>query len=58
MESKNFCQIILPGYGVTARVNNSHRNIPNDQMSDCVENIPSVIASKAIHFTGNGIYKM
>lgn len=44
----------LPGYGDWARENSSHKTIPKDQTSDCVENTPSLIDSSAIHLTGNG----
>jgi len=47
----------LPGYGVWARENSSHKTIPKDQTSDCVENTPSLIDSRAIHLTGNGPWK-
>lgn len=49
---------LIPGYGVLANVNSSHRTIPYDQTSDCVEKILSVIHSIASHFTGRGLCKI
>jgi len=54
---KKFLQDKLPGYGVWARENSSHKTMPKDQTSDCVENIRSLIDSSAIHFTGSGLWK-
>lgn len=48
---------LLPGYGVLANENNSHKTIPYAQTSDCIEKFLSRIASRAIHLTGNNLYK-
>jgi hypothetical protein len=51
---KEFGFSTLPGYGVWARVNSSHKTTPKDQTSDCVENVRSLIDSSAIHLIGRG----
>lgn len=43
--------------GVLANENNSHNTIPYAQTSDCIEKFLSPIASRAIHLTGNNLYK-
>lgn len=53
----NLSSVSIPGYGVLPKEKNSHRTIPNDQTSDCVEKILSLIDSIAIHFTGRRHYK-
>lgn len=45
-----------PGYGVCPNVNISHRTMPNDHMSDFLENRMSFRDSGAIHFQGRGAF--
>ena len=43
----------LPGYGTCPKVNSSISKIPKDQTSDLTVNFPKLIASGAVHLTGN-----
>lgn len=47
------CIFLLPGYGTLPFVTNSVSNIPKDQTSDFIVNLPYSAASGAVHLIGN-----